>query len=207
MKHMFTMAVAVAISLLASQGASSAQQAFTATTAPALVVKLSVVAAPGVLAKVALRNGEMGRWTMTDGAQYGLTPVIADGVSQFYIFKITPGKTPEAERMQQLAKLPLALDKSVAYPEADPLFEVALVGTSPVPAQTAVAPTPDGPCTRCCVTCDGVTACACAVQMDCGTCCCEEHCACFDEARHTGGCVAALPGRGASKAATPTVLR
>jgi hypothetical protein len=142
MKHMFTMAVAVAISLLASQGASSAQQAFTATTAPALVVKLSVVAAPGVLAKVALRNGEMGRWTMTDGAQYGLTPVIADGVSQLYIFKITPGKTPEAERMQQLAKLPLALDKSVAYPEADPLFEVTLVGTSPVLAKPAQTPTP-----------------------------------------------------------------
>jgi predicted transporter len=142
MKHRFTMAVAVAISLLASQGASSAQQAFTATTAPALVVKLSVVAAPGVLAKVALRNGEMGRWTMTDGSQYGLTPIIAGGVSQLYIFKITPGKTPEAERIQLLAKLPLALDTSVAYPEIHPLFEVTLLGTAPVPAKPPQTPTP-----------------------------------------------------------------
>jgi hypothetical protein len=146
---MFTMMGAVALILLAGDGASSAQQAFTATTAPALVVKLSVVAAPGVLAKVALRNGEMGRWTMTDGSQYGLTPVISDGVSQLYIFKITPGKTPEAERMQQLAKLSLALDKSVAYPEADPHFEVTLLGTSPVlakPPQPPVpSPTPKAP--------------------------------------------------------------
>ena len=142
MRNMFAMMGALALSLLAGDGVSSAQQALTATTAPALVVKLSVVAAPGVLAKVALRNGEMGRWTMTDGSQYGLTPVIADGVSQLYIFEITPGKTPGAERMQQLAKLPLALDKSVAYPEADPLFEVTLQGTSPVLAKPAQTPTP-----------------------------------------------------------------
>jgi len=142
MRNMFTIVGAVALSLLAGDGVSSAQQAFTATTAPALVVKLSVVAAPGVLAKVALRNGEMGRWTMTDGSQYGLTPIIAGGVSQLYIFKITPGKTPEAERIQLLAKLPLALDTSVAYPEIHPLFEVTLLGTAPVPAKPPQTPTP-----------------------------------------------------------------
>jgi hypothetical protein len=142
MRNVFTMMGAVALTLLATDGVSSAQQAFTATTAPALVVKLSVVAAPGVPAKVALRNGEMGRWTMTDGSQYGLTPVIADGISQLCIFLITPGKTPEAERTQQLAKLPLALNKSVAYPETDPLFEVTLLGTGPVPAKPPQAPPP-----------------------------------------------------------------
>ena len=140
MRNVFTMMGAVALILLATDGVSSAQQAFTSTTASALVVKLSVVAAPGVPAKVALGNGEMGRWTMTDGSQYGLTPVIADGVSHLCIFQITPGKTPDAERIQLLAKLPLALDTSVAYPEADPLFEVTLLGTSPVPAKTPQTP-------------------------------------------------------------------
>jgi hypothetical protein len=35
---------------------------------------------------------------------------------------------------------------------------------------------PPGPCSRCCVTCDGVTACACAVSMGCGSCCCNPCC-------------------------------
>jgi hypothetical protein len=32
--------------------------------------------------------------------------------------------------------------------------------------------TTNGPCYTCCVTCDGVRACACAVEMSCGSCCC-----------------------------------
>jgi hypothetical protein len=204
---MFTMVGAVALSLLAGDGVSSAQQAFTATTAPALVVKLSVVAAPGVSATVALRNGEMGRWTMTDGSQYGLTPVIADGVSQLYIFQITPGKTPSAERLQQMARRTLFQDKPAAYPEADPLFEVTLLGTSPIPARATQPPGPDAPCTRGCVTCDGVTACACAVQMDCGSCCCQEHCTCFNEVSNTRGCAAPLPGTASSRTPAQTVVR
>lgn len=40
------------------------------------------------------------------------------------------------------------------------------------PAADAVAK----PCSRCCVTCGGVTACGCAVSMDCGSCCCDPCC-------------------------------
>jgi hypothetical protein len=130
-----TTAAAVVI-LTWGVGLSQAQQAFTSTTAPPLVVRLSVVAAPGVPATVALRNGEMGRWTRGDGAQYGLTPVVADGSSQLLVFSITPGKTPETERIQLLGKLALTPDKPAAYPAIDPLFEVTLLGTTPVPAKT-----------------------------------------------------------------------
>lgn len=41
-----------------------------------------------------------------------------------------------------------------------------------------MAEEPDGPCTQCCVICDGVLACACVVQTACGDCCCPTACRC-----------------------------
>jgi len=35
-----------------------------------------------------------------------------------------------------------------------------------------------GPCATCCVTCDGLTMCACEVTMICGHCCCPDTCTC-----------------------------
>jgi hypothetical protein len=136
MKSRLFVSAVVSFALLVGWGALAAQQASTSTTAPPLVVRLSVVTAPGVPAMVALRNGEMGRWTTGDGAQYGLTPVVAEGSSQLLVFGITPGKTPETERIQLLGRLALAPDKPAAYPAIDPLFEVTLLGTTPVPAKT-----------------------------------------------------------------------
>jgi hypothetical protein len=47
--------------------------------------------------------------------------------------------------------------------------------SSLVPASNATGVVA-GPCSRCCVTCDGITACACAVSMSCGSCCCNPCC-------------------------------
>ena len=140
MKNLIGTAGTVACLLVAGQSVSWAQEAYTTTSAPALVVRLSVVAAPGVPAKVVLRNGQMGRWTMADGSVYGLTPLVDDRGSQLFIFQITPGTTPGTERIQQLSKLPLALDTSASYPESTPLFEVTLLGTSPIPAKAPMTP-------------------------------------------------------------------
>jgi hypothetical protein len=175
-------------------GMFQAQQAFTSTTAPPLIVRLSVVAAPYVPATVALRNGEMGRWTRGDGSQYGLTPVVADGSSQLLVFSITPGRTPGTERLQQLGTLALAPGKAAAYPAQAALFEVILLGTAPVPSKTPESAGPEALCTTCCVTCGDWTVCASAVQMECGSCCCEEHCSCFSDTIVQPGCAAPLAG-------------
>jgi hypothetical protein len=100
------------------------------------------------------------------------------GVTRLRIFVITSESTPGSERLRQVAEGPLVPDVPSSFPERDPLFTVTLLGTTPIPAGTAAGPTPDGPCYRCCVTCDGVTACACAVQMPCGSCCCPDNCGC-----------------------------
>lgn len=183
-------ATAAILILTSGLGLSQAQQAFTSTTAPPLIVWLTVVAAPGVPATVALRNGEMGRWTRGDGAQYGLTPVVADGVATLYVFQITPGETPGTERLQQLATLALAAGRAATYPAQDALFSVTLLGTAPVTSKTPESAGPDAPCTTCCVSCGDWTVCACAVQMDCGSCCCKEHCTCLSDAPSAGGCAA-----------------
>jgi hypothetical protein len=169
----------------AHQLVGSAQQASTSTSAAPLVVRLSVVAS-GVPATVSIRNGEMGRWTLRDGDQYGLTPVVSDSHSRLILFRITTEGTAGAERLQQVASLPLLPDKAAAYPAAEPLFIVTLLGTSAIPAGTDPNPGTDGPCSRCCVTCDGITGCGCAVQMDCGSCCCSDHCTCADPAVKSG---------------------
>jgi hypothetical protein len=187
-------ATAAVLILTSGVGLSQAQQAFTSTTAPPLIVRLSVVAAPGVPATVALRNGEMGRWTRGDGEQYGLTPVLAEGSAQLLVFSITPGKTPGTERLRQLATLALATGGAAAYPAQDAIFSVTLLGTAPVPSKTPESAGPEAPCTACCVTCGDWTVCACAVQMECGSCCCKEHCSCFGDTIVEPGCAAPLAG-------------
>jgi hypothetical protein len=114
------MTAAAVLILTLGVGLSQAQQAFTSTTAPPLTVRLSVVAAPGVPATVALRNGEMGRWTRGDGVQYGLTPVVADGVATLYVFQITPGESPGTERIKQIGKRKLVQGESVSVPKSGP---------------------------------------------------------------------------------------
>lgn len=194
-------AAAVAVACFTLNGALWAtQQASTSTAAPPVLVRLRVVVAPGVPATLAVRNGDMARLKTPDGAQYGLTPVAANGAPRLIVFRITRAVGSEAERLEQLARLDLSTDTYVSYPAADSVFEVTLLEIKP-PAANANAiggpAGPDGPCVRCCVTCDGVTACACAVRMDCGSCCCPDYCTCFGDSATASGCSA---GSGLAKA-------
>lgn len=187
-------AAAVSVACLALNGAVWAtQQASTSTSAPPVLVRLKLVVTPGVPATVAVRNGEMARLTTPDGAQYGLTPVVADVTPRLIVFRITQVGSPGSERLEQVARLDLLTGTSVSYPAADPVFEVTLLEVRPSAASAKSSATPadpDGPCVRCCVTCDGVTACACAVQMDCGSCCCQDSCTCFGDGTSASGCTA-----------------
>jgi len=199
MRFRYFTAAVVALCSLAGWGVWASQQASTTANVPAALVRLKVIITPGVPATLAVHNGEMARLTMPDGSQYGLTPVVTKGDARLYLFRITPGATPSSERLEQLARLPMSVDVASGYPTEDPLFEVTLLGiefiaAGPTPAASPAEP--DAPCVRCCVTCDGVTACACAVQMDCGSCCCKDQCTCPGEAAAAAGC--AIPSRGES---------
>lgn len=192
MRQRIAVAAGIAFVLVATTSGASAQQAYTSTSAPPLIVKLNVVAAPGVPAVIAVRNGEIARWTRTDGTMYSLSPIVANGIGQLLIAQITPGETSGSERFQALATLTLAKDKATAFPTQNPLFTVTLLGTAPIPTQAA-QPSSEAPCQTCCVTCGEWTACACAVKMDCGSCCCRDYCpTCLDDGDPlSGGCTAA----------------
>jgi hypothetical protein len=204
MKDRLRLLAAAALIVIAGAGVSSAQQAFASTSAPPLFVRLSVTAAPGVPATVTLRNGQLGRWTRADGTQYGLTPVVANGTAQIAILELTPGTAPGSERVKALATITLKLGKAVSYPEANPLFEVTLLGTSPIPAASTMGSDSNGPCTTCCVTCGEWTVCACAVQMECGSCCCKNYCLCFGEEAGAQACSATPAGSAAREKTAAT---
>ena len=53
-------------------------------------------------------------------------------------------------------------------------FDVEWVETRSVSNSTVA----NGPCSECCITCDGLTYCACEVTTPCGRCCCPDTCGC-----------------------------
>lgn len=203
MKLRLVSAVALAACLSGAWGALAGQEAATTAAVPAVVVRLRVVVEPGIPATLALRNGDMGRLTLPDGSQFGLTPVVAAGGSLLHVFQIAEGRTPGAETLKQLARLPLLPDAPARYPVDAPLFEVTLLSTRPsvTEPRSGAGPMVQSGCTRCCVSCGGVTACACAVQMECGSCCCQDHCTCFDTVGAGGGCAAPAAAGGPATAA------
>ncbi|MFO7693728.1 MAG: hypothetical protein R6V57_11640 [Vicinamibacterales bacterium] len=171
MKFRLVSAVGLAVCLSGAWGALAGQEASTSAAVPPVVVRLRVVVEPGIPATLALRNGDMGRLTLPDGSRFGLTPVVAAAGSFLHVFAIGEGRTPGAETLKQVAKLPLLPDAPVRHPVDEPLFEVTLLSTGPsVPEpHSGAGPMVQSSCTRCCVTCGGVTACACAVLMECGS--------------------------------------
>jgi hypothetical protein len=123
-----------------------------------------------------------------------LSPVLRQGGVRLYLFRVAKALPEGHETIEQLGTLELD-GKSASRFEGTPFpFDVRFI-QSYVPAapQTRPPPSPDGPCTQCCVRCDGIEACACAVKMGCGSCCCPEHCGCLDSpptstAGTTDGC-------------------
>ncbi|MGE5359189.1 MAG: hypothetical protein ACM3NQ_09235 [Bacteroidales bacterium] len=63
---------------------------------------------------------------------------------------------------------------AVDIPFGNVKLRVELVGLSIVLA----APSGQGPCSTCCVACQGVVFCACDVETLCGRCCCPDACQC-----------------------------
>lgn len=147
------------------------------------------VRADGVSMRLKIINGEMARISTARGT-VGLTPRIAGEGVELHLFEIlNSGGT--GERMRETARLPLVVgivERVTSMPfdvEAEVLDTSALPplplgwssqlsGTcAPAAPTTGAEINPLAPCSRCCVTCDGVTACACEVWQPCGHCCCD----------------------------------
>lgn len=121
----------------------------------------------------------------------GLTPRLTKAGVELHLLQVVQGMRG-GERIRQVAMVPLRLGQRSRFAttfvdlEAELLDPLAL---PPLPAEWSIANQGDSaaalgapgglagdprsaPCTRCCVTCGGVTLCACEVWMACGWCCC-----------------------------------
>jgi hypothetical protein len=174
----------------------AAQVRATTTAISADRVVLQVVVSNGVTAELTVQNGEMARIRFIGGPFVGLSPVLRQGGARLYVFRIDKGSPEVNERIEQLGTLELDKEAASRFDGGPFPFDVRFIRSYvPVVPQTPQPPGPNGPCTQCCVRCDGIEACACAVKMECGSCCCPEHCGCLDSpttstSGTTGGCSA-----------------
>lgn len=127
-------------------------------------------------ARLKTLNGGMARLTLPDGAVVGVTPLVRQGRGEVHLFEILEGEAEGAERLRQVERMEVSLGVPAVFPQHARTVEVTVLEVRPeVPGagKRACGDGTDGPCTRCCVTCDGITACACEVWMSCGHCCCD----------------------------------
>jgi len=153
----------------------------TAKTVPVSHTKIALeIQLPGGgLVRAHVFEGGMLRLSIEEtGETYGITPVIeGESVYRIALFSIT--STAGGEKIKIIESFVLNENELAAAPaRKDWILGVTVTGSS-----TPLEPifksghqalrSGDG---ICCVTCNGIKTCGCAVEHDCGSCCVEECC-------------------------------
>lgn len=139
------------------------------------VIGLRVVANRKSPADMWVRAGQQATVGIRGGLNAGLTPVLHDSTIDLVIVRLADesgGGEPE-----EVGKFEMRLSDVVEFDVASMHLEVEWMGLLPQPAAGGGV-MPDGPCTTCCVECEGSLRCACRVTTECGSCCCPKACVC-----------------------------
>jgi hypothetical protein len=142
-----------------------------ATTRPVSerLVRLEILHEGSGPATLYVQEGALARVGVGD-REFGLASLVRGGGAEVSLFSIQKvGEGLEKLRIIEVLKVSIG---EVATSGAIP-FSVSVLGEH-TPEQRP--PEPDGPCVRCCVFCGDLWACACAVELDCGSCCCGVCC-------------------------------
>ena len=134
------------------------------------------VAVRGATLRLGISNGAMARLAIGNAQTYGLRPVVASDGLTLTITELFVDPVTGSERAREITRIALKVGQAAYVEETTPPLEVELIGVSFPSARESQDP--NNPCTRCCVTCDGITTCACWVEADCGRCCCPFACDC-----------------------------
>ena len=124
-------------------------------------------------ARVGVLNGGMATVRVPGDLKIGLVPTINGSRVTLRVFEITAtGGTSDGEAARYVSTT--VLDRGqVARVTAGPFpFSIEWDATRPAGPEPPAGT--EGPCTRCCVTCDDLTICACEVTHTCGSCCCVD---------------------------------
>jgi hypothetical protein len=158
-----------------------------------VVLRLTIGTEP---ARIGVQNGAMARVAVKNGPTLGLVPVIRGSAVDLILVEIRVDPLTANEGVRQLATRRLEKGTFQRYPEGGTVIDAELVEINPPNAESNG---PAGPCTTCCVTCGSVSACACWVIMDCGRCCCDTACKCWESSGSpqsqtlaSGGCNAGV---------------
>jgi hypothetical protein len=115
---------------------------------------------------VRVREGDPASVTPAGKPKISLTPTLVEsGVVQLTVAVEGQGTT-DSVRLEQGVSVKV---------EAPVPLQVEFVRAT---TADAVIKDPQGPCTECCVLCEGKLWCACLVQTACGDCCCPDTCPC-----------------------------
>jgi hypothetical protein len=152
-------------------------------SAHAVTLRVTVDAAHPVVVRVL--DGGLAHLSIDGLPTLGLTPVMAPA-PRVVPFEVGLSASGDPESLRQLAAIDLQPGVPAALPWHGRNLELTWVSVAPVPVEKfrhAVSAfglpaggAPEGPCSFCCVTCNGVTACARNLRTSCGTCCCPEAC-------------------------------
>jgi hypothetical protein len=180
-----------AISIVVSLGVAPTSAQVRALSVPVsgdrVVLQVDVVERGS--ATVTVLNGGTARVQAEGSDPLGLVPVVREGGIDLLVFEILPDPATGNEGLRQIARLRLDRDRAESIEQAQPPIEVRWVDTLPQGLQEP--PSPNGPCSTCCVLCDDVLFCGCVVITECGSCCCPAVCQCPVEAP----AVSESPGR------------
>ena len=114
--------------------------------------------------------------TRQDGPTVGLVPTSDGDRLALDVFDITVDAATGAESRRWLGRVQLLSQIWTDVP-ASPI-PLSLQWTDTLTGPPTASSQPAGPCTRCCVTCEGLTLCGCRIILDCGWCCCPDTCNC-----------------------------
>ena len=151
----------------------SGEGRLTARSSQIVRLQLVVDTTPVTLSE---RDGGTARIDIRGQQILGMTPTLDSGVANglnLAIVQITVSPSTGEETLQELGHVELKVGQTVRFDGAVAPVEIKFVGISAAGAQP---PAPNGPCQKCCVICDGIATCACAVETACGNCCCPECC-------------------------------
>lgn len=138
--------------------------------APVAVVHLTVELVSGQKATIRVAVGDVVTIRQASGSMAELRPSLQGNTLQLSVVAYETHDNERTDSMYPLPDIHLFLGTVVQIPDAAGL-RVTWSGLSG--AERVM-----GPCTRCCVVCQGDVFCGCVVETECGACCCPAACIC-----------------------------
>jgi hypothetical protein len=128
-------------------------------------------------AQVSVVEGAVLTISTPSAGKIGLVPRVAGDVLEVRVLEIQKDPAAGTEKQVELGVATVSMAEETRIVASPVPMSFTWLGTLAPPPEGRE---PLGPCTRCCVTCEGFTVCGCHIVLNCGSCCCPDTCSCDD---------------------------